>query len=110
MVSIISSILLFIALCGMTVTVGWILRRGNNNKMTRLFIVCQLSIALWIISQLLILLSESKKQLWISYLIGNMGICCFSPFWLMFSAEYSETGGLIKKIIGFMPLLSVIMF
>ncbi|MDE7104758.1 MAG: two-component sensor histidine kinase, partial [Ruminococcus sp.] len=110
MVSIISSILLFIALCGMTGTVGWILRRGNNNKMTRLFIVCQLSIALWIISQLLILLSESKKQLWISYLIGNMGICCFSPFWLMFSAEYSETGGLIKKIIGFMPLLSVIMF
>ncbi len=110
MVNIISSVLLFIGLCGMTGTVGWILRRGNNNKMTWLFIICQLSIALWIISQLLILFSESKRQFWISYLIGNMGICCFSPFWLMFSIEYSEAGGLIKKFNKFLPIVSAIMF
>lgn len=110
MVSVISSVLLFIGLCGMLGTVAWILRRGNSNKMTWFFIVCQLSISLWIISQLLILFSGNRSQLWISYLIGNMGICCFSPFWLMFSAEYSETGGLIRKITKFMPLLSAMMF
>lgn len=107
-VTILSAVLLFIGLGGMIGTVGWILRRGNNNRMTHLFIMCQLSIALWLISQLLILFSESIRQLWISYIIGNIGICCFSPFWFMFSAEYS--GVKIRKYTKFLPVISAVMF
>lgn len=87
-------------------TICWILRCGNNNSMTRLFIFCQLSISVWLISQLMILFSESQRQLWISYLVGNVGICCFSPFWLMFSAEYTDSrlkGHL--KVFYIVPLL-----
>ncbi|MDE5570220.1 MAG: two-component sensor histidine kinase [Ruminococcus sp.] len=89
-------------------TVCWILRCGNNNSMTRLFIFCQLSIAVWLVSQLLILFSESVHQLWISYLIGNIGICCFSPFWLMFSAEYIESP--LKKYSGILYFVPAVMF
>lgn len=101
--TLISSLLLFAGLCGMVGTVCWIMRCGNNNSMTRLFIACQLSIALWLVSQLLILFSESVRQLWISYIIGNIGICCFSPFWLMFSAEYAGINSKYMKILYIVP-------
>ena len=73
-VTVTASVLLLIGMCGMLGTVGWILSRGNKNRMTRLFIVCQLSIVLWLVSQLLILFSVNNTQLSISYLIGNFGI------------------------------------
>ncbi len=107
-ITVISAILLFAGLGGMIGTICWILRCGNNNSVTRLFIACQLSIAVWLVSQLLILFSESQRQLWISYLIGNAGICCFSPFWLMFSAEYTESR--LKKYIKVLYIVPVIMF
>lgn len=91
MATIISVTLLLAGLGGMVGTVVWILRRGNNNAMTREFVGCQLSVAMWLISQLLILFSVTEKQLFISYFIGNAGICAFAPLWLMFSAEYSES-------------------
>lgn len=100
--------LLFAGLCGMLGTVGWILRRGNNSRLTNLFIICQLSVALWLISQLMIIFSESQRQLWTSYLVGNIGICSFAPFWLMFSAEYAESG--IKKYMNVLPACAVVMF
>ncbi|MBO5164636.1 MAG: two-component sensor histidine kinase [Ruminococcus sp.] len=106
----VSAALLMFGLFGMLGTVGWILRRGNNNRMTRLFLVCLLSIALWLVSQLLILFSVSDTQLSVSYLIGNAGICAFSPFWLMFSAEYSETSQKLKRLTAFLPSIAVLMF
>lgn len=106
----IAAILLMFGLVGLLKTVGWILNHGNNNRMTKLFIVCLISIILWIVSQLMILFSISDTQLLVSYLIGNAGICMFSPFWLMFSAEYSEASYNLKKIAGFMPIISVAMF
>lgn len=75
--------------------------------MTTLFVICQVSIALWIISQLMILFSESKHQLWISYLIGNAGICSFAPLWLMFAAEYTESKSGVMRIL---PFTAVVMF
>lgn len=98
-------LLLFAGLCGMLGTVCWIMRRGNSNVMTRLFVACQLSIVMWLVSQLLILFSESVRQLWISYLIGNIGICCFSPFWLMFSAEYAEIRSKFMKVLCVLPII-----
>ena len=67
--NIITAILLLLGMLGMLACVTWILKRGNSNRLTYLFISCQLSIVLWLISQLLILFSYTKKQFWISYII-----------------------------------------
>ena len=107
MIKIFSVILLLIGLSGMTGSVTWILRRGNNNRVTRLFMLCQLSIILWLISQLLILFSVNREQRWLSYLIGNLGICIFSPLWLMFSAEFIDARPLVNRLMRFLPLISV---
>ncbi|MBR1592728.1 MAG: two-component sensor histidine kinase [Ruminococcus sp.] len=84
-------------------SLAWILRRGNTNKVTICFSVCQTAIVLWIISQLMILFSVTEKQLWISYIIGNIGISTFSPVWLMFSSEFSD---IKHKIINYAPVIS----
>lgn len=102
---ILSLILLFIGLAGMSFSFVWILRKGNNNRLTRLFGVCQLSIILWLISQLLIIFSATVWQKRISYTIGNLGISFFAPFWLMFSAEYTEISS--RKIFRIMPAVSL---
>lgn len=105
--NIFSVILLLLGLGGMLGSITWILRRGKNSRLTRLFIFCQLSIVMWLISQLLILFSESARQLWISYIIGNIGISCFAPLWLMFSAEYVGAGARILKLTRLLPVISV---
>lgn len=102
---ILSLILLFIGLAGMSFSFVWIIRKGNNNRLTRLFGVCQLSIILWLISQLLIIFSVTLWQKRISYTIGNIGISFFAPFWLMFSAEYTELP--TRKFFRIMPIVSV---
>ena len=107
---IIEIILLFSGLCGMIGTVAWVLRKGNNNCQTRLFMVCQLSMVLWLVSQLLILFSESDRQLTISYLIGNLGISMFAPTWLMFSAEFFRQGAGTKGFMKLFPAVSAAAF
>ena len=102
-----SAVLLFIGLLGMCSNIIWVIRKGNSNKMTKLFIVCQTAIILWLVSQLLILESVTVHQLWFSYIIGNMGISIFAPFWLMFSAEYVDSKPSVRKFTSFMPLVSL---
>lgn len=102
---IISVMLLFAGLAGMTFSLWWITRKGNSNRMTRLFAVCQVSIILWLISQLLIIFSVTVVQKRISYTIGNLGISCFAPYWLMFSAEY--TGLPFRKLFRLLPVVSL---
>ena len=106
--NIVSAIFLTLGLCGMLGSVTWILRRGNSNRLTHLFISCQLSIVLWLISELLILCSINTEQLWGSYLIGNFGISFFGPLWLMLSAEYVSASKKLEKLMHFLPLISVI--
>ncbi len=102
-----SVILLLIGLVCMSGTLTWVIRKGNNNKMTRIFVLCQCSVVVWLISQFLILFSESTHQLWISYLIGNVGIAFFGPLWLMFSAEFSGIGARFKQLMYVLPVISV---
>lgn len=106
-ITLIPVILLLSGLAGMLGSLMWILRRGNMNHVTHLFMTCQFAIVLWLISQLLILFSESRKQVLISYFIGNIGISIFSPFWLMFSAEYSEVPKVSGKLFYIMPFVSL---
>lgn len=105
--NIVSAILLSLGLCGMIGSLTWVLRRGNHNRLTRLFISCQASIVLWLISELLILFSVTTSQYWISYSIGNIGISCFGPLWLMLSAEYAESAPKIRKALNLTLLLSL---
>ena len=106
-ISILSAILLVLGLCGMIGSLTWVLSRGNRNRLTRLFICCQASIVLWIVSELLILFSETQKQYWISYLIGNAGISCFSPLWLMLTAEYAESAPKTRRAVNLTLLISL---
>ncbi|MDE5582545.1 MAG: two-component sensor histidine kinase [Ruminococcus sp.] len=103
----IAVLLLFFGLFGMITAVAWILRKGSNNRLTRLFGLCQISIILWIISQLLILFSVVIWQKKISYIIGNIGISFFAPSWLMFSAEYVEISVKIKKLMRILFIVPV---
>ncbi len=97
---------LLLGLCGMTGTLVWAIRRGNNNRVTRLFAACQISIILWLVSQLLILFSEVRYQYWISYIIGNIGIGLFAPLWLGFTYEFSGVKKLKKLIYCIIPIIS----
>lgn len=106
--NIITAILLFLGMCGMLISITWVLKRGNSNRLTHLFISCQLSIILWLISQLLILFSYTKEQFWISYIIGNIGISCFAPLWLMLSTEYVGSNKRVKNMLKLFPLISVL--
>ena len=102
-----SAILLCLGLCGMLGSLTWIIKRGNRNRLTRLFIFCQSSIVLWLISELLILFSYTKSQYWISYNIGNFGISFFGPLWLMLSAEYTNSSPKVRKLMELLPIVSV---
>ena len=90
--TIIGTFFLFAGLLGMSCTITWVIRKGCNNAVTRLFAGCQLSIIIWLVSQLLILFSCELYQYRISYFIGNIGISLFAPLWLMFTAEFSNIG------------------
>lgn len=105
-ITILSVVLLVLGLVGMTVTVTWVLMRGNNTRLTRLFVTCQCSVMVWLISQLMILFSVTHKQLWFSYIIGNIGISTFAPFWLMFSFEYADVRTWLKKAGIALPVIS----
>lgn len=110
--TVIAVVLLLAGLSGMGIAVAWIIRKGNNNRLTRLFGVCQVSIILWIISQLLILFSVTLKQKQLSYIIGNVGISFFAPFWFMFSAEYIELKsgfGKLMKVFSVLPLSAILL-
>ncbi|MBQ6182071.1 MAG: two-component sensor histidine kinase [Ruminococcus sp.] len=106
-ISIISMILLASGLCGMIGSLAWVLSRGNRNRLTRLFISCQTSIVLWIVSEMLIQFSETKPQYWISYLIGNVGISCFGPLWLMVTAEYAGASLKTRNSLNLTMLISL---
>ena len=106
--NIVSAILITLGICGMLCSVTWILRRGNSNRLSHLFISCQVSIVLWLISELLIICSVTNTQLWGSYLIGNIGISFFGPLWLMLSAEYVSAGKKVKRLMKILPCISLL--
>ena len=106
--NIVSALLNLLGMFGMLGSVTWILRRGNSNRLTYLFISCQLSIVLWLISELLIMCSVTTKQLWGSYTIGNIGISFFGPLWLMLSSEYVNAGKRVKNLMRILPFISLL--
>ena len=98
------------ALIGMICAITWVMMSGNDNRLTKLFLFCQVAISLWLISQLLLHFSVNSRQFWISSIIGNIGISILPPFWLMFAAEYSDFNDRLRKICNFLPAISAFFF
>lgn len=64
---------------------------GKKETYNRISLVIQGLVALWCVSQVLLLLSSTEIELKAAYLLGNIGICFLGAFWYYFAASY--TGG-----------------
>ncbi len=76
-----------------------LLSKGERNIKTYLFAGCLMASMLWGISQMGIFIAANKLQLYISYIVGNIGVCSIGTFWVNFILEY--TGKENKKFLYF---------
>ncbi|MCI7766378.1 MAG: histidine kinase [Oscillospiraceae bacterium] len=86
----------------------WLLIKGSRSRVTYSFVGCQCSLLLWIISQLIIIFSESERQLLIGYDIGNLGISFIGSCWLLFAVSYMDrelSKPLLTGTLGFSALI-----
>lgn len=74
-----------------------LLLKGRRTGYNNLWAACQASAVIWCVSQVMLLLSKNETQQWISYLIGNLGICFIGCFWLLFAASYSNKAHKLPK-------------
>ncbi len=82
------TLIYFLGLSVLTACVCWLMIRGDHSPATYYFIGNHLSLALWLVSEILIMQAVTEHQLWLSYLVGNVGIAFVGSFWLMFSLSY----------------------
>lgn len=82
--------MLLAALFTVCAAVVWLTVRGSRGRVTFSFVGCLISQFLWIVSQLMIIMSESEKQLLISYAVGNLGISFLGSCWLLFAVSYMD--------------------
>ena len=105
---IILTVMLLLALASVCSTIVWLMVKGSRSRVTFSFIGCQFSQILWIISQLLILMSESDRQLLIGYDIGNLGISFVGSCWLLFAVSYMDrepSKPFLYTILGFSSVI-----
>lgn len=88
MIRIIFSIIYVFSIITMGISIGWLFLRGNKNKITYSFVACQILIILWSLAQILHMESITERQIYISYLIGNIGVCFIGVFLIIFSYFY----------------------
>lgn len=104
----ISIVLLLTALVSIFTSIVWLMVRGSRSTVTYTFVSCQFSLMLWLISQLVIILSESERQLLIGYGVGNLGISFIGSTWLMFAVSYMDkvlSRRFLSVMIGFSALI-----
>lgn len=82
--------MLLAALFTVCIAIVWLTVRGSRGRVTFSFVGCLISQLLWIVSQLMIIMSESEKQLLISYAVGNLGISFLGSCWLLFAVSYMD--------------------
>ncbi|MDD7428906.1 MAG: histidine kinase N-terminal 7TM domain-containing protein [Oscillospiraceae bacterium] len=100
--------LLLAALAIVCTSIVWLMVKGSRSKVTFSFVGGQFSLLLWIISQLVIILSESERQLLIGYDIGNLGISFIGSCWLLFAVSYMDrelSKPLLCGTLGFSSLI-----
>lgn len=69
-------------------SICWLMLRATHGMMTYMFIGCQTSIIIWLISLIIGIQAISLKQFVLAYNIGNFGICFIGMTWLLFSIYY----------------------
>lgn len=84
------TVMLLAALFTVCAAILWLMVRGSRSNVTYSFVGCMFSQLLWIVSQLMIIMSESEKQLLISYAVGNLGISFLGSCWLIFAVSYMD--------------------
>ncbi len=84
------SIAYWLGLAAVGWCICWLMLRSDHSITTYFFIGNHSALALWLISQLLILQSVTDKQLWKSYTIGNLGVSFTGTFWLLFVLNYVD--------------------
>lgn len=77
--------------------------RGEKRVSNTMFFVFQSLVAIWCISQLLVLLSVNNRELAISYGIGNVGICFTGAAFYCFAVAYS--GVRVSRILRIIPFV-----
>lgn len=84
------SIAYWLGLAAVGWCICWLMLRSDHSLTTYFFIGNHTALALWLISQLLILQSITDRQLWMSYSIGNLGVSFTGTFWLLFVFNYVD--------------------
>ncbi|MGN0636841.1 MAG: histidine kinase N-terminal 7TM domain-containing protein [Huintestinicola sp.] len=100
--------MLLAALALICISMIWLMVKGSRSRVTFSFVGCQFSLLLWIISQFIIILSESERQLLIGYDIGNLGISFIGSCWLLFAVSYMDrelSKPLLYGTLGFSSLI-----
>lgn len=69
--------------------------RARKGALLWWFFGCQGSVLLWCLSQIFILQSESTRQLWLSYVVGNLGVCLLGACFMGFCMSFSDKTKLI---------------
>lgn len=77
--------------------------KGRKEKYNRIYLVCQGLVALWCVSQVLILLAGTSEELVLAYLLGNVGVCFVGAVWYYFAVEY--TGRQYSTFLKSVPFL-----
>ena len=67
-----------------------LLLKGERNLKTYLFLGCIASSLLWGMSQIGIFGASNEIQFYISYIVGNVGVCFIGTFWVNFIFYYTE--------------------
>ena len=80
--------------------------RGQRTRSTGIYLVCQGTVALWCLSQVMHLLATNQLQLNISYLVGNIGICFIAATWYLFAGYY--TGHMLKGWMKYLPMVTAV--
>lgn len=101
--SLVLGVLYILVIGAVTVSMAVLLLMGKKETYNRMYLCCQGMVILWCISQIMILLSGTAKELAVSYLLGNVGVCFVGACWLGFACSYS--GRQIFRLFRYLPFL-----
>lgn len=91
---------------------GWLLVCGSRNKVTYSFIVIELLLLAWLISQLILLFADNPLQRVIGCCISSFVVCVTGSAWLYFALNFAKhkiTPVLYGIILG-LPLIHLLLF
>lgn len=80
----------FVIIGCVTTSLVIMLLKGKSGIHNTLYALCQLSVILWCMSQVMLGISNTLSEQWMSYLVGNIGICTMGSLWFLFVKSYNH--------------------